>query len=45
MVTLCWAPQHSGIEGNEKVDVVANQAVSSKLVGVQSYCGIPRSTD
>lgn len=42
MVTwLCWVPGHSG---NEKADAVSNQATASKLVGLQLYCDIPRSS-
>lgn len=42
MVTLCWVPRYSGIEGN--ADAAANQAAVSKLIGSPPFCGVPRST-
>ncbi len=44
MVTLCWIPGHSGFEGNEKADALANSAAATLLEGPQPFCGIPRSS-
>lgn len=41
MVTPCWVLGHSG---NEKADAVSDQATASKLVNLQLYCDIPRSS-
>ncbi|XP_017890417.1 uncharacterized protein LOC108631187 [Ceratina calcarata] len=39
-VVLCWCPGHRGIEGNEKADQLAKEAVELKRTGTESWTPI-----
>jgi len=43
-VRLIWVPEHCGIAGNEKVDILAKQASASYFIGPEPSIGINVST-